>query len=306
MKKDLLYLNILHVLNDGYLASYTLLLPFIAKDLHINLTSVGLLGTVMNMFELFMALPAAYIVSRIGGFKTLLIALVLYATGFILTIFTPSYVYLLLTFTITGLGFAVFHPIAFALIAKWSTKETRGTEMGKFTAIGDLGRIGIATIITLIISYIGWRLTSGIYGVIAGLTFLTVYFMHHKSEVYIHQKTTQSVGFKDLLKNQRFILASLAGTFDNFASSSLFVFIPFLFLAKGIAPSILGSLTGAFFIGNFLGKTYLGKLVDTWGNTKIFVTAEILMSLFIILLANASSLIYIIPISIVLGALTKG
>ncbi len=307
MKKELLYLNILHIFNDGYQASYLLLLPFIAKDLNINLTQVGTLGSVMYLFDVILSLPSAYISSRFGGFKTLLLSLSFFTTAFLLTTFTPSYAFLLITFTIAGLGFGLFHPTAFALIAHWSTKETRGTEMGKFTAIGDVGRIGITTLLTFMISFIGWKLTSGVYGIAAGIIFLVVYISHIKNkETYIHQKSNQPVRMKDLLVNKRFILASVAGTLDNFASSSLFLFIPFLLLHKGISPSILGLLTGAFFVGNFLGKTFLGKSVDRFGNVKVFIIAEICMAIFIFVLTNVNSLFLIIPVSIILGALTKG
>lgn len=307
MKKELLYLNILHIFNDGYQASYLLLLPFIAKDLQINLTQVGTLGSVMFLFDVLLAIPSSYLSSKIGGFKTLLLALSFYTAAFLLTSFTPSYWYLILTFTVAGLGFGLFHPTAFALIARWTDKETRGTEMGQFTAIGDVGRIGITALLTFVISYIGWKLTSGIYGIAAGIIFLVIYFVHIKNkETYIQQKSNKPVSMKDLFTNKRFVLASLAGTLDNFASSSLFLFIPFLLLHKGISPSILGLLTGTFFVGNFLGKTYLGRLVDSFGNIKVFIIAEICMAVFILVLTNVNSLFFIIPISIILGALTKG
>ena len=45
-------LSVLHILNDGYQASFLLLLPFIAKDLNINLTQIGTLGTFLYGFEI--------------------------------------------------------------------------------------------------------------------------------------------------------------------------------------------------------------------------------------------------------------
>lgn len=42
---SLVSLNILHIFNDGFQASFILLLPFIVADLKIDLFQVGTLGT---------------------------------------------------------------------------------------------------------------------------------------------------------------------------------------------------------------------------------------------------------------------
>lgn len=52
MKQKLLPLNILHIFNDGFFASFLLLSPFIAKSLHLSLTQVGLLGTEVTIVEI--------------------------------------------------------------------------------------------------------------------------------------------------------------------------------------------------------------------------------------------------------------
>src|SRR5882672_6539026 len=123
-----LSLHILHILNDGFNASFLLLLPFIAKDLVLNLTQVGFLGTLFNSMSIVLALPAGYIAKKVGGMKTLNLALFVYAVGFLATGFIPSYLWLFVTFMMASIGFGVFHPISFALIAKWSSKETRGKQ----------------------------------------------------------------------------------------------------------------------------------------------------------------------------------
>lgn len=80
-----LTLNTLHIFNDGYESSFLLLLPFIAKDIHINLTQVGFLGTIFNSLSIHLAIPAGYIAKKIGGMKTLIFALFIYALGYVTT-----------------------------------------------------------------------------------------------------------------------------------------------------------------------------------------------------------------------------
>ena len=98
----------------------------------------------------------------------------------------------------------------------------------------------------------------------------------------------------------------LINFFDLLASSALFIFLPFLLIKKGINPYILGAFTSAFFLGNLIGKMGLGRLTDKFKNTKVFITAELFMVVFILLLTYSNSVFLIIIFSIILGSLTMG
>lgn len=302
------YLYILHIFNDCYHASLLLLLPFIAQDLGLNLTQAGLLGTLANSLSIVFAIPAGHIAAKIGGYKALVLALFLYSLGFIGTGASQSYFALFPMFLLAGAGFGMFHPIGFALIAKLSNKETRGKNMGNFTAIGDIGKIGLAALLTLIIVSFGWQATALLYGLISTATAILFVFLLKKKREHFsaHEKSTTQVNLREILANKRFISVALAGFFDAFASSSLFIFLPFLLLKRGADPVLLGSFAAVYFIGNFAGKALLGRLVDRYGNTKVFIVSEILMALFILILANSTFLPVIIIASIVLGIFTKG
>lgn len=304
-------LNILHIFNDGFQASMLLLLPFIAKDLHASYAQSGLLGAAMNTLQVFLALPAGYVAVRFGGLRVLIIGALLSALGFIGVAFGPTLAILVLLFFLAGVGFAVFHPIAFSMVARAAEKKSIGRTMGLFTATGDVGRIGLTAVITVLIVQFGWRNTALIYGFAGFLVFfMFVKYLfvsaHSPSIQEIHAKPQKPLRLLEILKQPAFLMANLAGMLDSFASSSLFVFLPFLYLQKGIDAKILGSFTATFFIGNILGKYYLGRFVDIFGNSRVFITAELSMALFVVLLASTHSFVFIIIFSIVLGALTKG
>ncbi len=308
MKSKLLPLNILHILNDGFLVSFSLLLPFIAKDLGLNLTQVGFLGSSLNITIMLLAIPSAYIASKLGGFKSLLLAILFYSLGLVITSFSPTFYTLAFAFTFAGLGFGVFHPIAFSLIAKFSTKENRGANVGSFTAIGDIGRILISSGITFLAVYIGWRNSSLTCAAIGFLAFILVFSLtlKNKTTITIEEKPKTELKWIEIIKNRKYVISLLSGTLDSFASTSLFIFLPFLLLYRGVDAKEIGPFTAVFFIGNLIGKAGMGQLVDKIGSKKVFITAEIFMAIFIFLLANSSAFILIIAFSIVLGALTKG
>lgn len=309
MKPKLEGIYLLHILNDGFQASILLLLPFIAKDLQIGLSAVGVLGGALNVLQVVLALPAGILAHKYGGYKMLLVSLFLYSLGFIGVAISPFYYLLLVSFVLSGLGFGMFHPIAFAEVANSSDKSIRGKTMGNFTAIGDVGRIGLSTLTTFIVSYIGWRTSSFLFAIVGVAIFAFLFKIFTKSNDHIEvfkKEQAKNHDIKILFQNRKFVLAAACSFLDSFASSSLFVFLPFLFLHRNIDPKVLGAFTSAFFIGNFFGKTLLGRLTDKLGYIKVFIAAELLMSLFILILSNSLFLPVIVASSIVLGVFTKG
>jgi predicted MFS family arabinose efflux permease len=255
--------------------------------------------------EMIFSLPAGYLAARFDGLKILTVLMFVFAAGFSGLFFTTSLVTLLLPFFLVGVAYGMFHPIGFSLVAKWVEAHTRGRQLGDFTAIG---RITLPAIITYLVVLMGWKSTSLAFGISAFVLFIVAFVIYHN-----HKKTQERteekhehISMLKLLMNRKYMLAVFASTLDSIASSSLFIFLPFLLLQKGIAPSILGSFAAAYFVGNFLGKSAIGRLVDKFGNALVFISAEILMAVFIVFLTFTNSPIFIVMFSVIVGALTKG
>jgi MFS transporter, FSR family, fosmidomycin resistance protein len=302
------YLHALHIFNDGFLASIVLFLPFIAKDLGLNLTQAGFLGTLVNSLAIILALPAGYLAAKFGGFKVLIGAAFLYALGFIGIGFSTTYYWLFPMFLLAGVGFALFHPIGFALISRLSKKEERGTAMGNFTALGEVGRVGLSVALTFLIVYLGWHYTAMLYGALAFAiaAFIALRLRRKKETLAVRGVGKENVSMRMILANKKFILASIANLFDSLAGTALFIFLPFLLLHRGADPALLGSFTAAYFIGILIGKTVLSRMADRYGSAKIFIAAELFMAVIIVLMAQTTFLPFILICSVILGIFTKG
>lgn len=307
-------LRILHIFNDGYLGAILLLLPYIASDFQLSFTQVGLLGSIVNISNIALALPAGYIAGRIGGIRALILAILLYSVGFIGIGIFPSYTRLILMYLIAGVGFGIFHPISFSRIAKWADTNVRGRELGAFSAVGDIGKSGFTVMISLLIGAIGWRLTSISYGIVAFalcIYFFAKYFLNNSSsEDNATQPKSKSIpntsSFFQLFRNKRLVFATLASMLDQFASQPLVLFLPFLLLKRGVPKSYLGFFVVAFFIGNLVGKVAAGRISDKYKSTSILIVAELVMAVLIMSLALSSNTIAIVVIAILLGIVTKG
>lgn len=305
LNKPSISLSYLHILNDGWLASLPLLLPFIQKDLNFSFSRIGLLTSILSLASVALAIPSASISKKYGGYKVLVFAVLLYSIAFTITGLAKSFIYIIIAFTIGSMGFGIFHPISFALIAHSSNKNELGRKMGSFTAIGDIGRIGISALVTLLVSLVSWRNTALLYSIIpiilvVGLIVLT------KNNGLWNEKGIQSENVHGLHCNVKYILAIISSFIDSFASSSLFVFIPFLYILRGASTALLGSLSGAFFIGNMLGKIISGKITDVFGSNKIFIISELIMASLLIGLSVTESIPLMAIVSVLLGAVTKG
>ena len=305
---DFFLLNILHAFNDGYRISIVLFLPFIAKDLNLDLTTVGFLGSVFSTLGIIFAIPAGQIALKIGGMRTLIFAMFLYAIGFLLTGFASNTSILILTFIIAGFGFSIFHPIGFALVAKWASKENRGQQIGTFSAWGEIGKIGIASAVTFVIGYLGWRYASAVYAIPALLIACCVlwYFSKHIHPDAVKEKQSPHIRFREILKHHAFVITLIAGFFDVIASSALLLFLPFLLLEQGISATIIGLYAAAYFVGNLIGKTYIGKFVDRWGSKTLFIFSEVAMAIGIVLLLSTNDPIVLFISTLFVGAFSLG
>jgi len=308
MKKEAVEVNILHVLNDGFKASLVLFLPSIAKEFAISLAKVGFLGSAVNSLEILLALPGSHVAAKIGGKKILVGSVFFWALGFLFVGLAPHYLFIIPAFIIAGIGFGVFHPVAFAMISKLFDKGERGRQLGNFTVFGELGRMGLSSLVTVIIVYIGWRSTA--MGIAFLLLAIGFYFSRFTSNnVKIEDKTEgegQKMSYGEILRNKKFVLSTMSFCLDTLASGSIFIFLPFLLLQRHVPYIFLGVLTSTFFLGNLFGKILLGRLVDKFGNERVFIFSEICMAFFIFILSTATWLPLIIISSIILGVFTKG
>lgn len=307
MKKLLFQINVLHFLNDGLKVCLVLLLPFIAKDLTIPLSQVGLLGSTINTVQILASIPGAFVASRIGGIKTMLFAMLIYGIAFLVTGFSSSLFLAGISFVIGGIGFSVLHPLGFALITKLAPSEERGKLVGNFTAVGDIGILALTPTIPFLAAKIGWRETAIFYGIFICLFFFFFYFFY-KPQKDIKEPVEEELEPLEipLRKNFHFLLSIFCSFLDATVSSPIYIFIPFLFLFRGVSPTFLGIFTGSFFIGSLIGKTVIGRITDKVGNINTFIFAEYCMAALLILLSFVNSLPVIFTLSLFVGIFTRG
>ena len=304
---DGVVLSALHMVNDGYVACLPLFLPFMTQDINITLSQAGFLGGILHFSGVVLAFPAAFLGTYLGSFHTLGYAAIFVFISYIMMFMAKSYVWVLLAFLVGSLGFGVFHPVAFAAVAKTSSTKL-GTQMGNFTANGDIGRIALSALLTFMIAKLSWGKTALIYSFLPLAAGLAVLLSgRYRNEVLSADTPGKKARHSVFVRPTKRLLVLFTAIFtDAFSVASLFLFLPFLFQAKGFDTAIIGSLTGVFFIGNYLGKMVCGRIVELKGVKKVFLAAELLLAVTVFSLAFTSSIYLLIGLLIFMGILSKG
>ncbi|MDP3988591.1 MAG: MFS transporter [Candidatus Levybacteria bacterium] len=314
MNKNIKELLFLHFLNDGFRTTYLLILPFIAKDLFLNYTQSGFLGSTQSLVATFLAVPSGFIASKIGGYKLITSIIVIYSFGFLSIGLSPNLTFLIFAYLLGAVGFGMFHTASFVMIAKMSNKTNVGRNMGDFTSIGEIGRVAIPPLAILAVSIIGWRQTMISASVAGFLMFIIFRFLIPRKDVYnFKNEKFKEENHKDFAKNllklfkiKKFVLTAIAAVLDSFASSPVYVFLPFLVLSKGLNSKELGIITAGLFMGSLFGKILLGRFSDRLGNKKVFIVSELSMAVVLILVTLFPYFLPLLFFSFILGAFTKG
>lgn len=304
----------LHFINDGVRTSIVALLPFVAKDLHLNFTQVGFLGSSQGALAFILALPAGFISTRVGGYRLILFSLLAYSLGILGISLSPNIYALIITFYLTAGGFGMFHTVGYVLISRMSEKTNIGKNLGNFTATGDIGRMLAPAIVIFAVALAGWRFTYLSMALISLAVFIAVRLSVRKNQTMnlkIASKVKEShfEWIKQMvliLKQKNFPLIALTGVIDGLASNPIYIFLPFLLLHKGVSATLLGIFMGIYFLGSLMGKSTLGRSVDKFGSIKVFIVAEILMSACLIVLTILEQIFPLLIIAFLLGAFTRG
>ena len=113
--------------------------------------------SIIAMIGLVLALPTGIILQRLGSKTTLLIALALMAIGASIGALSSSFVSLLGSRVVEGLGMGLMGVTAPATIAMWFPPEKQGTPMGIWATWVPVGSVVIYNLSPVMASSLSWQ-----------------------------------------------------------------------------------------------------------------------------------------------------
>lgn len=133
------------------------LAPFLLESLQLSRAQVGLFLPAIYLGGVVMALPAGWLVDRLGVRRTLLIAQTLTGSMVALAAVMPTVPLMLACLVVAGFGFSAMNPATGRAVVDWFAPTERGAAMGVKQTGLTLGGIGAALLLPPLALTLGWR-----------------------------------------------------------------------------------------------------------------------------------------------------
>ena len=294
---QLWWCNLLHIFNDGYLASLALLLPFIAADLGLNYTQSGLIKTASSVAITSAQIPAGLLAERIGEVLVLGLGTAWFGLSYMAMLLVAGYPLLLLVALAAGTGGGAYHPVGTALIANIFPPSRSGAAIGALNTFGDVGKVVFPALTGMLVVAVGWRWSFAVQGA-AGMAVALCYLFFFRREIGAarrrialrakREKANPQAGNRTLRNwmvgwgicaPRQFALYSVIGFLDVAVRTAATAFLGFVLIGIGVEQGALGWLLSLTFFGGACGKLLCGILIRWWASKSIILCTELMMIL---------------------------
>lgn len=271
-----------HFIHDTYTAFIAPLLPLVIEKLSLTLTAAGVLNAFMQ-FPAILNPFIGYLADKISLRYFVIFAPAITATLIGLTGLAPSYLALVILFTLIGVSVAAFHAPTPAMIAQISGKKV-GRGMSLYMAGGELGRtVGPLIAVSAVAA---WGL-EGIYRlvVIGWLSSLILLWRFRNLSSSEYSQKAGSIR-AELPKLRTFFLPLLFIVIArSFMLVSITTYLPTFLSFEGVSLKMAGIslsvLEGAGVIGALLSGTISDKLGRKPVLYSAFIASSIMLFIFL-------------------------
>jgi FSR family fosmidomycin resistance protein-like MFS transporter len=293
-----------HFLDDGFTDSIYLLLPFLAIELHLSFSEVGLLKGVFSGCMGLFQLPLSLLGEKVGELTVIAGGIFGLAGGFLFLSLASTFPFVLFTLAFAKGSNAGQHGLSSSILSKVFERSGRRAAMGTYNFAGDLGKVCIPFLLAVLINFFGWRtavffLSIGGFGA-GGVLVTLAWRMHTRSSV--PRAETKKVGETSHrwgIRDKRGFSALLTiGILDIATRMVLLTFLPFLLLNKGWEATRVGFALTLLFAGGAAGKFSCGILAEWFGIIPMVLVTEALTAAGVLALlwASPSTVWFLLPL----------
>jgi len=224
-----------HFIDDGFTDSIYLLLPFIAAELSLNFSQVGLLKGIFSGSMSLFQVPLSFLGERIGELTVIAAGTFGLTAGFLLLSRVHSFAAIFISLILAKAMGGGQHGLSSSLLSRVFEISGRRAAMGTYNFSGDMGKVCLPFSVALMISLWGWRqaiLVLSVCGFAAGAILWMVAkekgshpLLSSSKERLIAKK--RDWGIRD---SKSFSSLLTIGIIDITTRTALLTFLPFLLL----------------------------------------------------------------------------
>lgn len=270
-----------HFIDDGFADSIYLLLPFLAAELQLSFSEVGLLKGVFSGAMGLGQFPLSLLGERIGELTVVAGGTLGLALGFFILSLAASFPAILFALILAKGTAAGQHGLSSAVVSRVFEGPGRRTALGTFNFSGDLGKVCVPFLLAILINFWGWRKATFLLSL--GGIFLGAFLWQLSRNVQrpvpsitlknTFQEKTSSWGIKNL---KGFSALLTIGIIDISTRTALLTFLPFLLINKNLPAEQVGFALTLLFAGGAVGKFVCGVLAEWVGVIAMVIATEAL------------------------------
>ncbi|GGR79480.1 MULTISPECIES: MFS transporter [Streptomyces] len=236
------------------------LLPNVADDLDVSITSAGLLVTGYALGVVVGAPVLTAVLGRLPRKKTILILSGIFLVGNLLCAVAPAYGILMVARFVTACAHGAFFGIASVVAAELVTKDKQASAIAMVFTGSTVANVLGVPLGTFLGQHFGWRSTFWAVTAIALIATIGIAVLVPN----IRQDNPPSFRAEmRVLKRRQVLLALLITVFGYGGVFTLFTYItPLLTDVTGFAESTVSWLLVLFGTGLFIGNLVAGKAAD--------------------------------------------
>ena len=248
--------GVAHALHDGYTDLIYIMLPLWQAEFGLTYAALGLLRSAFVGAMASLQIPAGYLSERFGPAIVLALGTALAGLGYCFAGLSTGFAMLLGALLLSGVGSSTQHPIASALVARAFTGAQSLKAIGAYNFAGDLGKMTVPAVLSLMLLVTPWRPALFILGGLGVAVATVILFAAPRRES--GHAATRSHSHRAELERQRqplaFALLMGIGVIDSATRMGFLLFLPFVLTQKGATLQTVGLAMTLIFAGGAAGK----------------------------------------------------
>jgi len=262
--------GVAHALHDGYTDLIYIMLPLWQAEFALSFAALGALRSMFAGAMAALQIPAGYLSERFGPAIVLALGTALAGLGYCVAGLSTGFAMLLGALLLGGIGASTQHPIASALVARAFAGPGSLKALGAYNFSGDLGKMTVPAVLSLMLLAITWRpalFILGGVGIVIGAAILLA-APRAENAPAVNRSDSQRAEFARERQPLAFALLTSIGVIDSATRMGFLLFLPFVLTAKGATLQTVGLAMTLIFAGGAAGKlacAFLGARIGAIG-----------------------------------------
>jgi FSR family fosmidomycin resistance protein-like MFS transporter len=268
-----------HLLNDGFASFFAPLLPLLIDRLDLSLALAGALGTIRIVTNSLLQPGLGHLVDRAQRPWLVVLGPLMTVGAMVLIGRVGSFMQLLILMLISGVGTALFHPAAAALVAA-DRPQRHGLLMAFFSSGGTLGGAIAPIVVVAFVERFSLQRTPWL--LIPGLLILVAFAIPLRGVLpSVERKEVRRARLREL--PSRLVQLWFVIVLSSTCSTAFATFLAVLVTERGGSALTGGAAISVFLLTGALAGFLAGNLSDRFGRKRVILIALVLTTPFYLL-----------------------